>query len=224
MSRRAILDKIRQSLNATPNDQARRSALDARIANPPRAPAPSRVAATGSDTIACFKSELEKQLATVVEIDNPALIPSAIASYLEANKLPLRLRHGCDPYLSQINWTSAAGLTLNSGPAAPNDPTGLSVAFAGVAETGTMVLQSGPDNPVTLGYLPDTHIIIVPKSRILATYEDAFERLRTAIGSGNMPRTLNWISGPSRTADIGGRIVIGAHGPRRLLALITAEK
>jgi L-lactate utilization protein LutC len=35
-----------------------------------------------------------------------------------------------------------------------------------------------------------------------------------------MPRTLNFISGPSRTADIGGKLVVGAHGPQRLCVII----
>jgi L-lactate dehydrogenase complex protein LldG len=38
-----------------------------------------------------------------------------------------------------------------------------------------------------------------------------------------MPRSLNLISGPSRTGDIGGRIVLGAHGPRRLCIVIVGS-
>jgi L-lactate dehydrogenase complex protein LldG len=223
MSRAEILSKVRKSLDIKEPDAVRQAAVDERIANPPRAPAPDRVAAPGTDLIAGFIDELEKQLATVVEVDSVSDIPGRIADYLKTNNQPLKLRFGNEPYFESCNWSEASAIEIDRGPAQPTDSSGLSLAFAGVAETGTMALQSGPENPVTLGFLPDTHIIVVPRSRIVATYEDAFAQLRHANGKGVMPRTLNLISGPSRTADIGGRIVIGAHGPRRLLALIAAD-
>lgn len=222
-SREAILSKIRKSLGANPGNSARNTAADQRLANRPRATAPQRVAAPGTDQIDRFKEELQRQLATVIEADSSAGIPQVIAEYLRANNQPLRLRHGSDAYLASLGLQQIAGLEVVTGRAAADDPTGLSLAFAGIAETGTMALTSGKDNPVTLGYLPDTHIIVVPRSRIVATYEDAFELLRKERGPQPMPRTLNLITGPSRTADIGGRIVIGAHGPRRLLAIVAGD-
>ncbi|KUO65029.1 MAG: hypothetical protein APF80_10555 [Alphaproteobacteria bacterium BRH_c36] len=222
-SRDSILSKIRASLGATQNDPARLAAAEKRLIAKPRAAPPQRVAAAGTDLVARFKEELQRQLATVVETAGAPEIPAVIAEYLRANNQPLRLRHGNDPYLSSLDFAETPGFKTFQGRAAPDDTTGLSAAFAGIAETGTMALTSGADNPVTLGFLPDTHIIVVPQSRIVATFEDAFARLRQERGHTPMPRTLNLISGPSRTADIGGRIVIGAHGPRRLLAIITGD-
>lgn len=219
MSRQDILSNIRRSLGAKENDAARRDTAFARIASPPRAPAPQRVAAPGTDLTASFINELERQLATVKIVSAPEEIPQEIATYLRAQNQPLRLRSGTDPLLAELDF-SAAGIEPMSGPAEPHDSTGLSVAFGGIAETGTLAFLSGAANPVTLAFLPDTHIAIIEQSRIKATYEDVFVMLRNEKGAGTMPRTLNMISGPSRTADIGGRIVIGAHGPRRLLAII----
>ena len=56
--------------------------------------------------------------------------------------------------------------------------------------------------------------------------EESWARLRAKYGAGNLPRTLNLISGPSRTADIEQTLIMGAHGPRRLHILIVddAEK
>ncbi len=219
MSRRDILSNIRRSLGANANDKARLENAAARIATPPRATAPQRVAAPGTDLVACFVSELERQLATVKTVARPEEIPLEIASYLRSQNQPQAVRFGTDPLLASLDF-AASGLEVNNGRAEPSDTAGLSVAFGGIAETGTLALLSGADNPVTLGFLPDTHITVIAQSRIRATYEDIFAMLRNEKGAGTMPRTLNLISGPSRTADIGGRIVIGAHGPRRLLAIV----
>ncbi len=92
---------------------------------------------------------------------------------------------------------------------------GLSRAVAGVAETGTLALASGPDNPVTLGFVPDTHIVVLRADTVVGRYEEACAMVVAETG-GVMPRTLNLVTGASRTGDIGGKIVMGAHGPRRL--------
>lgn len=109
---------------------------------------------------------------------------------------------------------------MSEGAAAPNDAVGLSHALAGIAETGTLVVAAGVDNPVTLAFLPETHIIVVDRSKIVTTYEAALTVVRDTFGEKGMPRTLNYISGASRTADIGGKIVIGAHGPRTLGVIV----
>jgi L-lactate dehydrogenase complex protein LldG len=223
MSRADILGKVRTALKVPSDDKQRKSAVAERFKDLPRTTAPQRVAAPNTDLVACFIEELERQLATVKQVAGRSEIPAAVADYLRAHNQPLRLRHGSDARLAGLDFNALPDFEVETGPAAPDDSTGLSCAFSGIAETGTMALLSGPENPVTLGFLPDTHIIIVPRGRIVATYEDAFALLRAEMRTAAMPRTLNLISGPSRTADIGGRIVIGAHGPRRLLALITAD-
>ena len=93
-------------------------------------------------------------------------------------------------------------------------------AFAGIAETGTLVTASGPDHPVTLNLLPDTHVVVLREADIVSGYEDVWDRLRTRFGKDRMPRTVNTITGPSRTADIEQKIEMGAHGPRRLHILV----
>jgi L-lactate dehydrogenase complex protein LldG len=112
------------------------------------------------------------------------------------------------------------GLAVETGRAESSDANALSHAFAGVAETGTLVLASGPESPTTLNFLPDNHIVIVRADDIEGDYEAIWQRLRTAYGKGKMPRALNLITGPSRSADIEQEIILGAHGPRRLHILI----
>jgi L-lactate dehydrogenase complex protein LldG len=83
-----------------------------------------------------------------------------------------------------------------------------------------LFLVSGADNPTTLNFLPEAHMVLINASDILGSYEEAWDRLRAAYGEATLPRTVNMISGPSRTADIEQTIVRGAHGPRRLHVLI----
>jgi len=111
-------------------------------------------------------------------------------------------------------------LNILPGPAQGTDETSIAKAFAGVAETGTLVLTSGPANPTTLNFLPETEIVVVRGADVVGGYEDAWDKLRAAFPAG-LPRTVNWVSGPSRTADIEQTIVMGAHGPRRLHVIVS---
>jgi L-lactate dehydrogenase complex protein LldG len=54
----------------------------------------------------------------------------------------------------------------------------------------------------------------------VGSYEEAFDRLRAIYGEGVLPRTVNLISGPSRTADIEQTIVRPAHGPKNMHVII----
>jgi L-lactate dehydrogenase complex protein LldG len=95
----------------------------------------------------------------------------------------------------------------------------VSHAFGGVAETGTLIVASGPDNPTTLNFLPDTHIVVIDAKDIAGDYETVWQRVRETFGDA-LPRAINMITGPSRSADIGQILILGAHGPRRLHVLV----
>jgi L-lactate dehydrogenase complex protein LldG len=109
----------------------------------------------------------------------------------------------------------ATTLEIARGASDGYDLNALSAAFAAVAETGTLALVSGQDNPTTLNMLPDNHIVVVFAEDVVGDFEAAFDRLRKRFGA-EMPRTLNFITGPSRSADIEQTLLFGAHGPRRL--------
>ncbi len=85
--------------------------------------------------------------------------------------------------------------------------------FAAVAETGSVVLVSGPESPTSLNFLPEFHVVLVYADQLVRHVEDVWGRLRRA---GVSPRTVNFITGPSKTADVEQTIQYGAHGPRGL--------
>ena len=134
----------------------------------------------------------------MLEAASAADVPSAVATWLRANNLPQDVRSGEDAYLAALPWATEPTLQRHSGPAAPTDQVGLSHALAAIAETGTLALASGPDNPVTLNFVPESHIIVVEEKDLVGPYEDVWSRIRTRFGKTHMPRTLNFISGPSR--------------------------
>ncbi len=220
MSRATILDRVRAALGADPTDMERRGAVAARLADPPRHPIPARALRPQPELMAHFENALRSQSVDVIAATVPAEIPGAVAGYLARHGLPLRIRAGTDAYLAQLAWTKTTELVLETGPAEGHDAAGLSHAIAGVAETGTVVLASGPDNPVTLAFVPETHIVVLEREAVVGSYEDACVRLSARMGPQALPRTLNLVSAPSRTGDIGGKIVMGAHGPRRLAVIL----
>lgn len=220
-SRDKILGRVRNSLYATEGDPARQATAAARIERHQRQPIPQRVA--GKDSAALrqlFREQLESVGASVVDVADAADLPAAVSEYLRSKNLPQAVRMGADAQLATVPWANAPALEIASGRADPSDTASVSHAISGIAETGTLMLASGPDNPVTLNFLPETHIVVVDAKDVVGPYEDGFEKVRALFGPGQMPRTVNMISGPSRTGDIGGRIVMGAHGPRRMCVIV----
>jgi L-lactate dehydrogenase complex protein LldG len=218
-SRDAVIFKIRKALGTYDSAQ-RRATVAERLAAPPAPLVPERAKAGKEQLRGLLRQFLEGQSATFVEVGGAAEVPAAIARFLRSANLPLRVRVGDDPYLDGLTWKSEPALERRRGRADGEDEVGLSRATAAVAETGTLVLASGADNPVTLGFLPETHIVVVEDKDLVGGYEGAWAKIRARFGKGAMPRTVNLISGPSRTADIGGQLVMGAHGPRRLCVIL----
>src|SRR5262249_61149911 len=142
---------------------------------------------------------------------------------LRAPHFPLAIRHGSDPLISSVPWDRAATLEVRRGASDGNDLAAVSHAFAAVAETGTVVLTSGADNPTTLNFLPDVHIVVVSASDVASDFETVMARLRSRFGAGVMPRAVNMITGPSRSADIEQTLILGAHGPRKLHVIVVGE-
>ena len=219
-ARARVFAKLKSVLKDGPPAAERRAHVAQRLASPPSHPRPQRIQKSKDDLRALFKAHLDGQSATFVDVASAADIPSAVANYLRSNNLPQCVRSGADGYLAALPWGKEPTLQRDAGAASANDETGMSHAVAGVAETGTLALVSGADNPVTLNYVPETHIIVVQDKDIVGGYEDVWPKVRAQFGPGQMPRTVNFVSGPSRTGDIGGKLVMGAHGPRRLCVIL----
>jgi L-lactate dehydrogenase complex protein LldG len=219
-TRATVLDRIRAALGVASLDRARRTAVARRLERHPRGTIPSRATRRGEERVALLTNMLTKQGADVARVPTPKEAVGAIASYLGTCNLPPRLRMGGDPTLAALPWREAWDIERSFGRAEPGDRASLSRAVVAAAETGTLFLVSGIDNPTTLNFLPEAQTILIAASDIVGSYEEAWDRVRAIYRQGTLPRTVNLISGPSRTADIEQTIVRGAHGPSRLLVLI----
>jgi len=219
-ARDAVLGRVRRSLGRGRNLRELRRTIAQRLAEPRPNLIPARADLDRYGRISLFSSQAEAVQTTVRRVDRYRDVPDAVIDYLRLHNLPPRLVMASDPLLAQADWQRTM-LDIHNGPAREDDAVGLTTAYVGIAETGTLMLLSGPRTPTTLAFLPETSIIVLSTERIVRAYEDGFALLREE--HGTLPRSINFITGPSRSGDIEQTIQLGAHGPRRLCALLVDE-
>ncbi len=205
-----ILSKIREARSSAPQNVpaapiANYLALHQRGPSPP----------PPDDLVTGFKKRAIKLSSDVLETSVRMEVPALLAHYLEERKLPLR--GVCWTSLVGLPW-GAAGLEMLPNPATNQDMVGVTGAFCAIAETGTLMMLSGAETPASTSLLPETHVAVLDPLRIVATMEDAWDLLR--LEYKQPPRAVNFISGPSRTADIEQTVTLGAHGPYRVLVIL----
>ena len=217
-AREAMLGRIRRSLGVSGADVERRAAVADRLMRAPRGVVPARGQLPADEKLALF-TKMARAASAEVEMVDAAHVASTIAHYLAERQLPAALKTGSDPRLARIDWSQSA-LDVRSGEASADDMATLSHGEVGVAETGSLLLVSGAENPTLLNFLPLAHIVLLNERDIVGDAESALERLQAMFGKGRMPRLVNFITGPSRSGDIEQTMYLGAHGPRYLLVLV----
>jgi L-lactate utilization protein LutC len=164
----------------------------------------------------------------------PHLVPDAAG----AVSVVLRLVHECLAHrvlLAGGDFVDSLGLEtvlLGSGLevvvasrlAANQDRTAFFAADVGitgvetvVAETGTLVLATRPDQPRSASLLPPVHIAVAHRRQVVADLFDLFE-----LSPGEVPACLTLVTGPSKTGDIELKLVTGVHGPGELHLVLVA--
>lgn len=222
-ARAAIFNRIRAAQRRPATATAEElAAVEDYLARHPQGPRP----AIEGDLRIRFRAMSERMSSTVDEVAHLADAPVAVARYLAAQGLAPRAVIW--PTLASLDW-AAAGVEVEARPPRRDesqgaDLVGITGCFCALAETGTLVLACGPQAHASTHLLPETHIAVLPASRIVRGMEDAFALLRDERGGdGMLPRTLNMVSGPSRTADIEMTLVLGAHGPYRVHIVLATE-
>ena len=218
--REAILAKVRASLAEAGDDAGRRAVVETRLARPPKGVIPARGKLPEDARVDLFEKLATKFAATVQRVRSHDDVPKAVSAYLRAKNLPAAVRVGADRRLAAMPWDRQKALEVRAGPSDGDDEAGVSHAFGGIAETGTLVMVSGKDNPSTINFLPEHHIVVVEAADVDGDMESVLAKVRKKFGKGKMPRTLNFITGPSRSGDIEQKIILGAHGPRALHIIV----
>jgi L-lactate dehydrogenase complex protein LldG len=259
-AREDIFGGIRRASRRGPLPADKTAELTERVAAHRRNRVPARAAALDhAGRVELFVAMAEEVQTTVARVSSNQDIPAEVARYLAAENLPAELVAAPDASLDAIPWDTRPLLRIRRGRAEAQDAVSLTPCIAAVAETGTLMLASGPGTPTTLNFLPDTHIVVLRAGQVVASYEDGWDLIRARAGLssnpppppplpspasgggrgggeageggspqrggrvGALPRTVNMITGPSRTGDIEQRIQLGAHGPRRLHVVLVED-
>lgn len=209
-----ILGRVRSALGRTqPLSEAQSIDMRRKLGEHPRGPQP----AMAWQPLDRFKERCAILSSTVDEIPDLSEAPAAVARYLDERELP---RAGvCWPQYADLAWAQS-GLQMEARPSTGDDKVGITGVFCAVAETGTLMMLSGPTTHPATSLLPETHIAIVPVARVLPSMEDGWDLLRQE--KGDLPRQVAFVSGPSRTADIEMTLVLGIHGPYRVHVILVA--
>lgn len=165
------------------------------------------------ETEAHFRTKAEANLMTLRDVVRLEAVPDIVAHILAAGNMPADI--SVSPALSALPWPRT--VSVRTGKARIDERLTVSLATAAIAETGSVILCSGDHAPSSLTFAGDVHVIVLQRAAIRRYLEDAFELVKAL---PVWPRTVNVVSGPSRTADVAGIVVRPAHGPKAVHLLL----
>ena len=168
-------------------------------------------------------SFIDKHMAvhgTVSIVKNYSEVPAAVSDFLAAHDLPPKMLVGGSNYLAGFDWPE--DWDIEKRPAEKTDSVSVTDAVCAIAETGTIMLVNSSEFSSTHAFVPENHLVIIDAGQIVRHLDDALEIASSRI-ENNSP-AVHMVTGPSKTADVEQTIQYGAHGPRRLHAIIIDTK
>jgi L-lactate dehydrogenase complex protein LldG len=181
----------------------------------------------GADPVGRFCAELTAAGGQPhVVADAPAALAATLALVRERGARRVLL--GAEPVFDALDWAGAlrgAGVEVIAAAGGPDEPGRREAFFAAdlglsgvdylIAETGSVVMLSRPEQPRSLSLLPPVHVAVAQRAQLLPDLFDLFEAVPWA-RRGGLPSGLSLVTGPSKTGDIELRLVTGVHGPGEL--------
>ena len=222
-AREAILESIRSHLALSKNLAAREEEIQHKTERGPGLV--STVITDATPVVDLFKASLE-------EVDGHCLIVhdeielvhalTEIMRNLRQTKLS-SLRVAVSDSTEVRRLTELVDLDLDEVAVTPSVADvfsfdiGISGAQAGIAETGTLLLDSSRERHRLVSLVPPVHIAILDASQIVTTLGEALSLMRQ---DEAVSPIVTLVTGPSRTADIELTLAIGVHGPQELFVII----
>jgi L-lactate dehydrogenase complex protein LldG len=161
----------------------------------------------------------EAEATTISSVADWLDVPDAVARYLQANGLSLRVVIDSQAPVAASAW-SDVGVETVTLPLNKDGDAFLSDCYGAVAESGAIVISSNDGTAIANDFLAETHIILLRASWIFLSLADLWQTLRDEAAGGLLPREFCLVTGPSRTADLGVPAKMGAHGPARVHVVI----
>lgn len=151
----------------------------------------------------------------IVTHDNPVLEKLGLAGRLAEDAIPVnvaRLEEGEDEMVGKQRLREMAIASY----------IGVTGADYGVADCAAIALMTGPGRGRTVSLVPSIHIAVLELKNLLRDLPELYALLEK---DKPLPTSFNFISGPSKTADIEAQLVHGAHGPRAMhLVVVTSYR
>lgn len=219
--RSQVLSAVRKALGRAVEGAAEPAEVRERLAHPRANTVPARGRLQQPELTELFVAQALEAGASVAKLASLEEVPAAASAFCAEHGLPATVVMAEASKLGDLPW-QASGVASDFRLPRSGDSLVVSSAVAGIAETGTVVMLSGPENPVTANFLPDNHLVVVHARDLMGTSEDLWAVLREQLRERGLPlpRTVNWITGPSRSGDIEMIMLMGAHGPIRLHLLV----
>ncbi len=178
-------------------------------------PAAYRAPEWSGEAVARFCERARRADAEVQVLDSAADVAEAVAAILRARNLPAVLHLPPGSAAAGLDWAKTPGLARETTPPGPDDAA-LALAPFGIAETGTLAYPAGANAPASWHFRPGLEIAVLRARDIVGSMEEVLARVKRR----GIAATLNFVTGPSRTADIEQTLELGAHGPKALAILI----
>lgn len=214
--REQIIGRIRKALHRTePLNESLQRALAERLSGHQTHLKPEM----SGDLVSLFAEKASIAATDVERLKSSGNVSRAVCEYIDREELPKAIVVSSDDTMSSVRWSNELSVVARA--AEDSDLVSVTTAFAGIAETGTVVMLSDRHSPTTLNFLPEHHIVLLHQERIVPHLEDAWALVRKE--RANMPRAINLITGPSRTGDVELQMEFGAHGPRRVYVLLVGS-
>jgi len=215
-----MLARIREHLAASaPFDRVHQASLAMHeVGQTSREVEPS----TSRGLIDLFRESLEAVNGNCTIVADEAEAAASLKQVIELNNLQ-RVAVSDSPIVGRLmqRTDSTAEVLSNAEPEALfNCDGGITSAQWGIAETGTLVLETKSERHRLVSLVPAMHIAILAGDRIFGTMSEALAAVSTA---GELSRTVTFITGPSRTSDIELTLAIGVHGPARLHVIVIED-